>query len=64
VINDANGIPLKVITTGGNVPDVTQALALVDGVPPGGRPGGPTPPPPPGLCSTKRATTATPTAVN
>ncbi|WP_370078407.1 IS5 family transposase [Streptacidiphilus sp. MAP12-16] len=39
---DGSGTPLKVITTGGNVPDITQALALVDGVPSvAGRPGRP-----------------------
>lgn len=42
LICDGNGTPLKVITTGGNVPDITQTLALVDGVPPvAGRPGRP-----------------------
>ncbi|MFC9330410.1 transposase [Kitasatospora sp. NPDC057015] len=42
LICDGNGTPLKVITTGGNIPDVTQALALVDGVPPvAGLPGRP-----------------------
>ncbi|MFD1275703.1 transposase [Streptomyces kaempferi] len=35
LITDANGIPLKVITTAAHVNDVTQTLALVDGVPPG-----------------------------
>jgi transposase len=34
LITDGGGIPLKVITTGANVNDVTQTLALVDGVPP------------------------------
>ncbi|KAB8165890.1 transposase [Streptomyces sp. 3MP-14] len=34
VICDGNGTPLKVITTAGNVNDVTQTLVLVDGVPP------------------------------
>jgi IS5 family transposase len=34
VICDGAGIPLHVITTGGNVPDVTQAIALLDAVPP------------------------------
>ncbi|WP_374754123.1 IS5 family transposase [Streptomyces sp. SM12] len=42
LICDGNGTPLKVITTGGNVNDVTQTLALVDGIPPvAGRPGRP-----------------------
>ncbi|MFJ8444374.1 IS5 family transposase [Kitasatospora griseola] len=42
LICDGNGTPLKVITTGGNVPDITQVLALVDGVPPvAGKPGRP-----------------------
>ncbi|MER7379927.1 transposase [Streptomyces lanatus] len=31
---DGRGTPLKVITTAANVNDVTQTLALVDGVPP------------------------------
>ncbi|WP_169797064.1 IS5 family transposase [Peterkaempfera griseoplana] len=34
LITDGGGIPLKVITTAANVNDVTQTLALVDGVPP------------------------------
>ncbi|MFF3946780.1 transposase [Streptomyces sp. NPDC001902] len=34
LISDGGGIPLKVITTAANVNDVTQNLALVDGVPP------------------------------
>ncbi|WP_405804823.1 IS5 family transposase [Streptomyces sp. NBC_01187] len=33
LICDGNGTPFKVITTGANVNDVTQALALVDGIP-------------------------------
>ncbi|GHH80356.1 hypothetical protein GCM10018781_60400 [Kitasatospora indigofera] len=42
LICDGNGRPLKVITTGGNIPDITQTLALVDGVPPvAGLPGRP-----------------------
>lgn len=42
MICDGNGVPLRVITTGGNVPDVTQAIALVDGIRPvRGRPGRP-----------------------
>ncbi|MFD5437857.1 IS5/IS1182 family transposase, partial [Kitasatospora sp. NPDC127067] len=43
LICDGNGIPLKVITTGGNVPDIAQTLApgSVGGGPGGqaGRPG-------------------------
>ncbi|MER5200021.1 transposase [Streptomyces sp. NPDC002755] len=36
---DGHGTPLKVITTVANVNDVTQTLALVDGIPPvAGRP--------------------------
>lgn len=39
---DGRGTPLKVITTAANVNDVTQTLALVDGIPPiAGRPGRP-----------------------
>lgn len=34
LITDGGGIPLKVITTAANVNDVTQTLALVDGIPP------------------------------
>ncbi|MFI1524847.1 IS5 family transposase [Kitasatospora cineracea] len=34
LICDGSGIPLHVITTAANVNDVTQTLALVDGVPP------------------------------
>ncbi|WP_311677836.1 IS5 family transposase [Phytomonospora endophytica] len=42
VICDGAGVPLRVITTGGNIPDVTQAIALVDGIRPvRGRPGRP-----------------------
>ncbi|MFD7698418.1 transposase [Streptomyces sp. NPDC059805] len=42
LICDGRGTPLKVITTAVNVNDVTQTLALVDGVPPvAGRPGRP-----------------------
>ncbi len=33
-LNDGRGTPLKVITTAANVNDVTQTLALVDGIPP------------------------------
>ncbi|MFE0011459.1 transposase [Streptomyces erythrochromogenes] len=41
-ICDGRGTPLKVITTAANVNDVTQTLALVDGIPPvAGRPGRP-----------------------
>ncbi|WP_435598240.1 IS5 family transposase [Streptomyces anulatus] len=39
LICDGRGTPLKVITTAANVNDVTQTLALVDGIPPvAGRP--------------------------
>ncbi|WP_330294150.1 IS5 family transposase [Streptomyces griseorubiginosus] len=42
VICDGKGTPFTVITTAANVNDVTQALALVDGIPPvAGRPGRP-----------------------
>ncbi|MFK0132408.1 transposase [Streptomyces rubiginosohelvolus] len=42
MICDGRGTPLKVITTAANVNDVTQTLALVDGIPPvAGRPGRP-----------------------
>ncbi|MFI0271818.1 transposase [Streptomyces luteogriseus] len=42
LICDGRGIPLKVITTAANVNDVTQTLALLDGIPPvAGRPGRP-----------------------
>ena len=42
LICDGGGIPLKVITTGGNVHDVSTALDLVDGIAPvAGRPGRP-----------------------
>ena len=42
LICDGHGTPLKVITTAANVNDVTQTLALVDGIPPvAGRPGRP-----------------------
>ena len=34
VITDAQGIPLAVVLTGANVHDVTQALPLVDAIPP------------------------------
>lgn len=34
LITDGGGIPLKAITTAANVNDVTQTLALVDGIPP------------------------------
>src|SRR5512135_2167033 len=34
LICDGGGIPLKVITTGGNINDVSSALDLVDGIPP------------------------------
>lgn len=39
LICDGHGTPVKVITTAANVNDVTQTLALVDGIPPvAGRP--------------------------
>ncbi|MGQ4347505.1 transposase [Streptomyces sp. SAS_275] len=42
LICDGRGTPLKVVTTAANVNDVTQTLALVDGIPSGaGRPGQP-----------------------
>ncbi|MGY4906878.1 hypothetical protein [Streptomyces sp. 900116325] len=42
VIRDGRAIPLEVVTTAVNVNDVTQTLALVDGIPPvAGRPGRP-----------------------
>ena len=42
VITDAKGTPLAVILTGANRNDVTQALPLVDAIPPvGGKPGRP-----------------------
>ncbi|MCD9904397.1 IS5 family transposase [Streptomyces sp. MT29] len=42
LICDGRGTPLKVINTAANVNDVTQTLALVDGIPPvAGRPGRP-----------------------
>ncbi|MFJ6087985.1 IS5 family transposase [Streptomyces sp. NPDC092369] len=42
LICDGRGTPLKVITTAANVNDVTQTLALIDGIPPvAGQPGRP-----------------------
>ncbi|MFJ9752914.1 transposase [Streptomyces chartreusis] len=42
LICDGRGTPFKVITTAANVNDVTQTLALVDGIPPvAGQPGRP-----------------------
>ena len=42
LICDGKGTPFKVITTAANVNDVTQTLALVDGIPPvAGKPGRP-----------------------
>ncbi|KYG51982.1 transposase [Streptomyces sp. WAC04657] len=42
MVCDGCGTPLKVITTAANVNDVTQTLALADGIPPvAGRPGRP-----------------------
>ncbi|MFJ4633497.1 hypothetical protein [Streptomyces sp. NPDC088847] len=59
MICDGRGTPLKVITTAANVNDVTQTLALVDGIPPvAGRPGGHAAAPI--RCSATRATTPTP----
>jgi IS5 family transposase len=34
LICDGNGTPFKVVTTAANVNDVTQTLALIDGIPP------------------------------
>lgn len=34
MITDAQGIPLAAHVTGANVPDVTQAMALVEAIPP------------------------------
>ncbi len=58
LICDGRGTPLKLITTAANVNDVTQTLALVDGIPPVGaaRAG---PAAGPMLCSATRATTPT-----
>jgi hypothetical protein len=40
LICDGSGTPLKVLTTGGNVPDISKAVELLDAVPPmAGRPG-------------------------
>ncbi|WP_410011342.1 IS5 family transposase [Streptomyces nigrescens] len=42
LICDGKGTPLQAITTAANVNDITQTLALVDGIPPvAGRPGHP-----------------------
>jgi transposase len=42
LICDGKGTPFKVVTTAANVNDVTQTLALVDGIPPvAGKPGRP-----------------------
>ncbi|MGQ4437703.1 hypothetical protein [Streptomyces sp. SAS_260] len=54
--------PLKVITNAANVNDVTQTLALVDGIPRGRGPAGHAAAPI--RCSATRATTPTPTARN
>ncbi|WP_185993010.1 transposase [Streptomyces sp. 130] len=60
LICDGRGTPLKVMTTAANVNDVTQTLALVDGIPPvAGRPADDRRP-----CSATKATTPTPTATN
>ena len=51
MICDGRGTPLKVITTAANVNDVTQTLALVDGIPPvAGRRGSPRCRPDPAFC--------------
>jgi transposase len=34
VVCDGDGLPLRVITTGGNVPDIAMAEALIAGIPP------------------------------
>lgn len=63
MICDGKGTPFTVITTAANVNDVTQALALVDGIPPvAGRPGRPRSRPT--RSSATRPTTATPFAEN
>ncbi|MEV6690303.1 transposase [Micromonospora sp. NPDC051196] len=42
MITDGDGTPLAVITTGGNVPDISKAVDLLDAVPPiAGRRGAP-----------------------
>lgn len=42
VATEAQGIPLNIILTGANVPDVTQLIPLIDGIPPvAGKPGRP-----------------------
>ncbi|MFB7244369.1 hypothetical protein CW362_19780 [Streptomyces populi] len=63
LICDGRSTPLKVITTAANVNDVTQPLALVDGIPrwpdvPADHAAAPIP------CLGTRATTPTPTARN
>ncbi|MFF5012871.1 transposase [Streptomyces sp. NPDC001165] len=63
LICDGKGTPLQAITTAANVNDITQTLALVDGIPPvAGRPGhardAPTP------CWATRRTTPGPSVVN
>ncbi|EWS95860.1 LOW QUALITY PROTEIN: transposase, partial [Streptomyces filamentosus NRRL 11379] len=61
LICDGRGTALKVITTAANLNDVTQTLALVDGIPPvPGRPADPADGQRP--CSAAKATTPTPTA--
>jgi transposase len=35
VVCDGEGLPLKVITTGGNVPDIAMAESLIAAIPPG-----------------------------
>ncbi|MGW5466157.1 hypothetical protein [Streptomyces sp. NPDC003996] len=60
---DRKGTPLHVITTASNVNDITQALALVDGIPPvASRPGRPRRRPQPSWAT--RRTTPGPSAVN
>ncbi|GAB7051243.1 hypothetical protein JCM9534A_63690 [Catenuloplanes indicus JCM 9534] len=41
LITDGEGTPLKVLTTGANVPDISMAVALLDSVPPIAGPSGP-----------------------
>ncbi len=51
MIADGNGIPFAVITTGGNVPDISKAVDLLDAVSPVTADGSPP-------CSWTRDTTA------
>ena len=48
VLTDGEGTPLAVLTTGGNVPDISMAVELVDAVPPIARTRRSAPPPLPG----------------